>query len=50
MNAKTYKFCEKVGHGGFRCPCCTKGVPALSKRLNNRRFRRSAKKAIREEV
>lgn len=50
MNAKTYKFCEKVGPGGFRCRCCTKGVPSLSKRLANRRFRRSAKKAVREEA
>lgn len=48
MNAKTYKFHEKVGPGGLRCPCCTKGRPVEAKRLNNRRFRRTAKKAVQE--
>lgn len=48
-DAKNYKVCARVGPGGIRCPCCTKGVPSETKRLANRRFRRSARKAIREE-
>lgn len=47
--AKNYKTCARVGPGGIKCPCCTKGVPAVTKRIANRRFRRSAGKAIREE-
>jgi len=48
MNAKSYKFAEHLGHGGIRCSCCTKGVPAVSKKLINRKFRKTAKKAVRE--
>jgi len=48
MNAKTYKFHERVGPGGIKCPCCAVGRPTEAKRLNNRKFRRSAKKAIQE--
>jgi hypothetical protein len=50
MNAKTYKFHEKLGPGGLRCPCCAKGTPTEAKRINNRRFRRSAKKAVQESA
>ena len=50
MNAKLYKFHEKVGPGGVRCPCCNKVTPTEAKRLNNRKFRRSAKKAVQESV
>jgi len=49
MNAKLYKFAEHLGHGGVRCPCCTKGVPTVSKKLANRKFRKTAKKAVQEE-
>lgn len=49
MNTKTYKFLERVGPGGIRCPCCTKGKPSEHKRLNNRRFRRTARKATQED-
>lgn len=48
MSAKSYKFHEKVGPGGVRCACCTKGRPSFTKTLNNRRFRRTAKKAAQE--
>lgn len=50
MNAKTYKFHEKIGPGGIRCSCCANGTPVRAKRLNNRKFRRTAKKAIQESA
>jgi hypothetical protein len=40
VKAKDYKFCEKVGPGGIKCPCCgDKG----SKKRANRKFRRTKK-------
>jgi hypothetical protein len=52
MNAKTYKFHEKVGPGGLRCPCCRPRNTNVgeAKRLNNRKFRRTAKKVVQESV
>jgi len=37
----------KVGPGGIKCPCCTKGRPSYTKRLAARYNRREAKRSIR---
>ena len=47
--AKNYKTCARVGPGGIKCPCCTRVGATATKKLANRRFRRSEKRAIREE-
>lgn len=39
-----------VGPGGIKCPCCTLGVPSVTKRFTNRRIRRLTKKALRSEA
>lgn len=48
MSAKHYKHAEKIGPGGMKCPCCTIGKPSTHKRINNRKFRRTAKKETTE--
>ena len=46
MNAKDYKFAEKVGPGGHKCSCCAdKGI----KRRNNRKVRRVSKRELKKE-
>jgi heterodisulfide reductase subunit C len=49
QTAKLYRASGDVAHGGIRCSCCTKGCPSTTKRLINRRFRRTARRVIREE-
>lgn len=40
MQAKRYKFCQRIGPGGVKCPCC--GYRGFKKRAN-RKFRKTGK-------
>lgn len=43
---KCYKFAEKVGPGGHKCPCCG---DVHIKRRNNRKHRHQSKQALKKE-
>lgn len=38
--SKDYKFCQRIGPGGVKCPCC--GYRGFKKRAN-RKFRKTGK-------